>query len=230
MLKHGAIVAGTLLVSACVWSGAETGPLEHEHTVINLERPQLTRVRLMMGSGELEVNGGATSLADADFLYNVPAWKPDVAYHPGALTISHPSGSLGFRGNTKNHWRIGLNDGVPVEVVARLGAGEARLTLGSLDLRRVELNLGAGEADVDLRGTPKTSYSVSLHGGVGEARVHLPSHVAISANASGGIGSINVRGLEKRNGRWINARADDSPVLIELDIHGGIGEISIDAQ
>jgi len=52
----------------------------------------------------------------------------------------------------------------------------------------------------------------------------------ISATASGGIGDINVSGLEKRNGRWINPRSESAPVTIELDVHGGVGEIRIVAE
>ena len=104
------------------------------------------------------------------------------------------------------------------------------MNLGGLNLRNVELTVGAGEVDMDLRGQPTTSYSVSIHGGVGTAVVHLPSTVAISAKASGGIGDINVSGLEQRDGRWINPRATASPVTIDLDVHGGVGEIRLEAE
>jgi hypothetical protein len=104
------------------------------------------------------------------------------------------------------------------------------MNLGRLNLRNVELTVGAGEVDMDLRGQPTTSYSVSIHGGVGTAIVHLPLTVAISAKASGGIGDINVSGLEQRDGRWINPRATASPVTIDLDVHGGVGEIRLEAK
>jgi hypothetical protein len=90
--------------------------------------------------------------------------------------------------------------------------------------------MGAGEVEMDLRGNPVKSYRAEIHGGVGSATVYLPASVGISATASGGIGDINVRGLEKRNGRWINPRAGSALVTIELDVRGGVGEIRIVAE
>lgn len=233
-MRNAIVTAAVVVLSGCVWTHAETGPTEHEHTTIPFQTAALTRVRLVMGAGEIEVRGGATSLAEADFVYNVASWKPDVVFHPSngenALTITNRTQLSGGGRNTRNEWKIELNDTVPMDVSASLGAGEARLRLGSLDLRNLELSMGAGEADVDLRGNPTSSYRVSVRGGVGEATVRLPAHVAISAAASGGIGSINVKGLEKRNGRWINPRAMSSPVTIDVDVHGGVGEITIAAE
>ena len=71
---------------------------------------------------------------------------------------------------------------------------------------------------------------MQIHGGVGSATVRLPASVAISATASGGLGSIDVSGLEQRDGRWVNPRAGSSPVTIDLDVRGGIGEIKIVAE
>ena len=121
-------------------------------------------------------------------------------------------------------------DEVPLEVNAKLGAGEAHLDLGSLNLRGVTMDIGVGEVSVDLRGTPKTSYEVRVNGGVGEARITLPRTVGISANAKGGIGEIHVDGLEKRGERWVNPGHENDAVQITVDAKGGVGEIRIVAQ
>jgi hypothetical protein len=225
-------LAATMLSFACS-HGEPAGPLQHDHTVINLDRSELSRIRLTMEAGELHVKGGASKLAEADFTYNVAAWKPSVVQNlnrtPPELSITQATGGS-TSGNATNRWDLALNDQQPLELIAHLGAGEAHMNLGALNLRNVELTVGAGEVDMDLRGQPTTSYSVSIHGGVGTAVVHLPSTVAISAKASGGIGDINVSGLEQRDGRWINPRATSSPVTIDLDVHGGVGEIRLEAE
>jgi hypothetical protein len=219
-----------LLLAACNQDG-RIGREEHETKVLDLDKSELTRVELKMGAGELRVKGASPKLMEADFDYNVPGLKPQVDYHSTGvrsdIEISHPPGTAPH-GNSK--WDLRFNDSVLMDLVVQMGAGEAHLNLGSLNLRSVAFNLGAGEVDVDLRGNPKRSYDVQINGGVGQATIHVPSSVGISATAAGGIGDINVRGLEKRNGRWINPLHENAPVTIRLDVKGGVGQIDLVAE
>lgn len=223
----------TAAMSLTACQQARTGPTAHEHFAAPMDKAESTRVGLSMGAGTLTVKGGASDLVAADFTYNVPEWKPSTVQSVTAgqseIQISQGS-SNGSGGNTQNQWDVALNDTRPLTLITHVGAGEAHLTLGSLNLRRIELTIGAGEVDVDLRGTPTTSYTVSVHGGVGQATIHLPKTVAISASASGGLGDISAKGLEKRDGRWINPAVTSSPVTIDLEVHGGVGQIELDAQ
>ena len=66
--------------------------------------------------------------------------------------------------------------------------------------------------------------------GVGEATIYLPHDVGISARAEGGIGEISTKGLVDRNGRWINASQENSPITIRLDVKGGVGQINLIAE
>ena len=203
----------------------------HETKVLELDKSEVTRVELTMGAGELRVTGNSPKLLEADFDYNSPGWKPVVDYHStgvrGDIQISN-SASAAIHGESK--WNLRFNDSALMDLVVKMGAGEAHLNLGSLNLRSVAFNLGAGEVDVDLRGTPKRSYDVQINGGVGQATIHVPSTVGISATAVGGIGEVNVRGLEKRNGRWINPLQENAPVTIRLDVKGGVGQIDLVAE
>jgi hypothetical protein len=230
MLRRTLLAAGIAMLAGCT-EGVRLGPPEHETKVLDLDKSELTRVELKMGAGELRVNGGTPKLMEGDFTYNVPGWKPQVEYHSTGvrsdIEISHAPGAAPH-GNSK--WDLRFNDAVLMDLVVQMGAGEAHLNLGSLNLRSVAFHLGAGEVDVDLRGNPKRSYDVQIQGGVGQATVHLPSTVGISATAAGGIGEINVRGLEKRNDRWINPGHENAPVTIRLDVKGGVGQIDLVAE
>lgn len=210
-----------------------TGPVRHEAVHFDLDKSEVVRVELRMGAGELSVTGGSARLAEADFTYNVDAWKPRVDYHStgsrGDLTIAQPE-RLGGAGDVEYKWDVRLNDGVTMDVSAQLGAGKAQMDLGSMDLRGVEVQMGAGELTMDLRGHPKRSYDVRVQGGVGEATIRVPRDVGISASLQGGIGEIKTRGLEERNGRWINPAQRDSPVTIRLDVKGGVGQINLIAE
>ena len=199
--------------------------------MVELDRSELTRVELKMGGGELRASGGSTRLMEATFDYNLPGGKPQVEYHStGVRSDIEIFESAETFTNANETWNLRFNDSALMDFVAKIGAGEARLNLGSLNLRSVQVNLGAGEVEVDLRGNPKRSYDVQIHGGVGQATVYVPSSVGISATASGGIGEINVRGLEQRNGRWINPLHENAPVAIHLDVKGGVGQIDLIAQ
>jgi hypothetical protein len=107
------------------------------------------------------------------------------------------------------------------------GAGQARLNLGSLQLRTLAVHMGAGQVDLDLRGKPTKDYDVKIDGGVGQATVALPKGVGVWAEAHGGLGSINITGLEKKGDHWENDLYDKAKVNVKLQVNGGIGEIRI---
>jgi hypothetical protein len=228
MTRLASFVAALFLAS-CSFGG---GPTIQDHKTIEMDRSESTRLDLRIGAGELKVGGGAAKKLEADFAYS-EALKPTIESRTSGATseiaISQAEGGFSF-GNTTSRWDVRLNDSVPVEVVAKLGAGQADMNLGSLNLRGLNMDIGVGEVNVDLRGTPKKSYDVRINGGVGEAKVFLPRTVGITANAKGGIGEVNVEGLEKRGDRWINPGHENDPVQITLDARGGVGEISIVAQ
>jgi len=229
MLKPMLLTAGIVVLAGC-GNGVRPGPMEHETKALELDKSELTRVELKMGAGELRVSGGAPKLMEGKFDYNDAGSKPQVEYHSTGVRSDidiHPSGTV-QHGESK--WDVRFNDSVGMDLVVKMGAGEAHLNLGSMNLRSVAFDLGAGQVDVDLRGSPKRSYDVKIQGGVGQATVHLPKNVGISATAVGGIGEVNVSGLEKHNDRWINPGHENSPVTIRVDVKGGIGQIELVAE
>lgn len=218
-------------ITAC---GTEpTGDTRTVTRAIELDNADAVAVALVMGAGELRVDGGAPRLMDASFRFNVPSWEPVVSYNRdggrAALSVSQPNSSAP-RGRGENRWELKFNDTVPMDLRATLGAGEATLTIGTLNLQGVEINQGVGQLTVDLRGAPKRSYEARVNGGVGEARVRLPRDVGIVASAAGGLGGINVDGLEKRGDTWVNPQHEHDPIAIRLIVKRGIGEISIAAD
>jgi N-terminal domain of toast_rack, DUF2154 len=224
------IAVAALVASGCEFGSLATGETRRETQSIDLGKLDSARVVIRMSAGELRVQSGTPKMLEANFAYNVPDWKPVVDYRAngpaGDLTITQPDRSGGF-GDTVNTWELKLNDKVPLDVTASLGAGEADLQLGQMNLRSVEVNMGAGELKMDLRGEPKRDYNVRVQGGVGEATLYLPKDVGISARATGGLGEISADGLEKRDGVWINPERLNAPVTVHVDVKGGIGEIRL---
>jgi len=218
-----------LALSGCHVNTAPSGPKQHSNVNLELDKSEMVRAVLDIKAGEIKVRGGAAKLLEAGFDYDHPEWKPVVDYKNSSFRgeLRVEQGTNISLGSSENIWDLKFNDGVPLDLETKLGAGKADLKLGSLSLRSVSVKAGAGEVIVDLRGQPKRSYTVEVHGGVGEATVYLPKDVGVSASASGGIGSINTEGLTKRDGRWINPDQEHSSILVRVDVHGGVGEINL---
>ena len=214
------------VLGGCAFGSVTTGETRNETVSLDLDDSKNTSVRIRMGSGSLHVRSGTPKLMEGTFKYNVEEWKPVVDRRTGELSLSQPSSSASF-GNTVNDWDLTFTEQRPIEMKADLGAGEADLDLGKMDLTRVELNIGAGEVKMDLRGQPKHDISVEIRGGVGETVVYLPKEVGIAATATKGIGEISTEGLEQRDGVWVNPDRVGAPVTVRVDVKGGIGEIRL---
>ena len=232
-MKPVLLASAILTLCGCDINIDHGGPVEHTSQSIELDKSEMARVEIKIGAGELDLAGGSPKLAEATFDYNIPSWKPIMRYDASSfrsqLRIEQPAGRHGGS-NLTYKWNVKLNDKVPVDLMLDLGAGEARMDIGSMNLRTVQVNMGVGEIHLDLRGKPSREYSVNINGGVGHATVLLPSNVGIDAHATGGIGDISVRGLENRDGRWINAAHQNAPVTVHVDVKGGIGAIELIAE
>jgi hypothetical protein len=225
-------VPSLLLLASCNIEH-DAGPTQYESRTVEAAGAESVHVSLRMGAGEMRVTDGAQQLARADFSYNVPAWKPEVRYSKsgssGTLTIEQPKGSTHF-GNTRYTWELQLSNKIPMDLEIHFGAGQAKLDVGSLDLRGVDIDMGVGEVELDLRGRLKHSYNVNIKGGVGQATVRVPSDAGVYAEAHGGIGSINVRGLHKMGDHWESDSYTTAENKLRIEAHGGIGEIRIVAD
>ena len=226
-------LAASILLAGCTVDLGPTGPPQTESRSIDLDKTEMARAELKMGAGELRVRGGSTKLMEADFRFTRPLLRPDVRYDAsgfrGHLTIEEPSHSSG-RNHGDYSWDVRFNDDKPLDLLVHFGAGEARMDEGSLTMRSLDVNMGVGELRLDLRGTPKHDYDVSIRGGVGEATVYLPSSAGIFADAKGGIGGIQVRGLQQRDGHYVNDAYGHAAATIRLDIRGGVGAINLFAE
>jgi len=223
---------GFLSLVACGREWGPPGPERTETRSIDLDQSEEVRVDLKMGAGELRVSGGAEKLMEGRFTYNRLRLRPEISYSGGGfrghLVVEEPS-RVG--GSTQRYaWDVRLNNQKPLELYVNCGAGQSRLDLGDLMLRRVNVEMGVGELKMDLRGTPQKDYDVEIRGGVGEATVYLPENVGVEANAHGGIGGIQARGLDKRDGRYVNQAYGHAKTTVRLDIEGGIGAINLIAN
>ena len=211
------------------------GATQAETSAIPLDGAQAADVTLNMGAGKLTLAGGAANLLDGTFIYNVDAWKPVVTYYAtgstGTLTVKQ-AGANGFvrtPDNARNEWDLHLKDGVPLALTANMGAGESRLTLGSLNLSKLDVHTGAGEATVDLAGDWKQNLTATIEAGVGETTVKLPRDVGVRVTAAqSGLGKVHASGLTASGDTYTNAAYGHSPVTLDVTVQMGIGEITLE--
>lgn len=230
-LKPCLAVPAFLLLTGCIEITDEVYDPRTESESVELGGAEMVRAEFKMPAGELKVAGGGAKLLEAEFTYNTPSLKPEVAYNVtgfrGRLTIDVPGRKRTISSNLINRWNLRLSDDVPVDLHVTLGAGKCNLNLAGLSLRSVEVEMGAGNLDLDLTGDWERNFEVTVRGGVGEATVLVPRDVGVIAKAGGGLGNVSARGLSKRGDHYVNSAYDESPITIQLDIKGGIGEIKL---
>jgi len=201
-------------------------------STVALEGATSVEVGLKMWAGELELLGvDQDPLLEASFEFNRERNRPEVNYRligdKGRLEIRHVRRRGVQFGSTRNRWDLRLSRAVPVELTVDLGAGRSDLDLRGLELERVEIDMGVGEMTLDLEGGYGRSFDVKIDGGVGSGRIRLPYEVGVRVKVDGGLGSIDVHGLTKQGGAYVNDAYGKSAVTIEVDIDAGIGSLDL---
>ena len=249
-----AICALTFLLTACDLTDefrAEVGETVTETITVEREGAERVMVEVDMGAGELNIAGGAENLLEATITSNVAAWEPEVEYDVagelGTLTIAQPvEESLRIPdGDVVYRWELRLDDAVATELNVDLGAGDNRLDLSSLDLRRlalttgageveavlpgtlseVDVNAGAGDTTLDLSADWEQDLDAEIRAGVGRLTLLLPDNVGVQVAVDQGVGDLETAGLRQEGDFWVNEAFGDSPLTLEIDVASAVGKI-----
>lgn len=195
-------------------------------------------VEITFPAGELRVDDGAGGLMDATFTYNVEDWQPLVEYTvdggQGDLKVSQPGAEgvdnlpfLSTPGELVNDWTIQLSSGMPIDLSIQMGAGEATLLLGGLDLTELLVQTGAGITNLDLTGTWTHDVNVSVQGGVGDLRIDLPAEMGVRVNSSTALVAVSTSGLTEVDGGYVNDAYGTAPYTLTLDLEAGVGAVEL---
>ena len=218
-----ALVASLIMAGCHIDSDHRSGRSVTETRSAQLGNAKSVSVKVHMGAGELKLGGGASDLMDGDFTVERAGIEPEIDYHVsggrGTLSIRQPSGGKAD---------IRLKNDVPMELEVKLGAGKSELIVGSLELRKLDVSVGVGECTVDLAGDWKENLKATIKGGIGKATVLLPEDTGVRVKAHGGIGEIRRGPLEQKGGAFVNEAYGKSPVTLEVEVEGGIGEINLE--
>jgi hypothetical protein len=228
------LTAAVLL--AALFTGCEE-PRETatETRTVTLDGAARAEVSVRMGAGELRLRGAdQAALLEASFEFNRERLRPEVDYRvagdKGVLQVRHGRHRGISLGPTRNRWDLSLGTSVPLDLDVDLGAGRSDLDLRGLQLERLEINMGVGEMALDLRGPHAADFRVRIDGGVGSGKLQLPGEVGVRVKVDGGLGSVNVHGLRKEGGAYVNDAYGRSPVTIDVDIDAGIGSLELTCE
>ena len=229
-MRLSVILAFSILLSACeINFDSEPGQMRTIKESVDRKGAEMVRAEVAMGAGSLTISGGADKLLDAEFKTDRKNFKPDLRYDVssfrGVLNISEKGESRG--GNTTNDWTLRFDNGTPLDLHLRMGAGENKLNLKTLALRRVEVEMGVGQVDLDVSGDYKHSVEVSVHGGVGQATIHLPRNLGARVDAKGGIGGISTSNMRQEGGFYVNDAYGKHNLGMNVEVRGGVGEIRL---
>ncbi len=229
--KICSILAAISFCSACFQG--KVGDLKMESKSVEVGRAETVRVELNIGVGELRVGGGTKKLLEADFLYNVPQWKPEVKYDvqggQGVLSIKQRNFGSSAMGNARNEWNLFLSNKVPLYLKIQSGVGKSNFDLGGLMLTGLEVQTGVGETTIDMVGDWKKDLHASIKGGIGQLTLRLPDKTGVRVKAEKAIGSIQATGLRKEENIYLNDAFGKSKVTLDFQIQAGIGEIRLES-
>lgn len=225
------LALSVLLVSCDGGREMASGPPVTETKKGSIGKSEMLQADVKMPAGELRIDGVDGDEVSAEFRYSSGATPPtlrlDTSTFRARAVIEQGKGSVGAK---ENFWTVKLPNRVVTDLEVSVGAGEARMNLGSIDLRKVNLQMGAGKVVADFAGEPKRDYEVSIQGGVGECNLTLPKAAGIRVEAQGGIGSIDVSGLNKVGDKWESADFGAAKTKLRVSIQGGIGKISVNVR
>jgi hypothetical protein len=208
------------------------GRIRETSQVLSLEGAEAVEAEILMGAGELKLEGGADQLLEGEFRASDQDLLPEISYRvrgnaEGILRIEQDE-RTGRRlyDSYYNEWTIRLNSEIPLDLSLTMGAGDCSLDLEELNLQSFSLKMGAGEATLDLGSPPSQDVVLDIQGGVGQLTVILPPNTNIEADVSGGLGEINLSGLVGQNGSYQSEYQGSGPV-IRLQVEAGIGQLNL---
>ena len=224
------VVACSIFLSACeVNFDSESGQMRTVQESVDRKGADMVRAEVTMGAGTLNVSGGAKKLLEAEFKTDRKNFKPEIRYDVssfrGVLSIGEKGESRG--GNTTNNWTLRFDNDTPLELHLSMGAGENKLDLKTLSLRRVEVMMGVGQVDLDVSGGYKHSVEVKVNGGVGQATIRLPRDIGVRVDAKGGIGGISTSNMRQQGEYYVNDAYGKKGLGMNVIVRGGIGEIKL---
>lgn len=176
--------------------------------------------QLSMAAGLFEISGGAPEdelISGAVNTSGERGVRENFSVENGEASYSLKDDSVTIRigsGASNQHWVIQLNDQIPGELDATLGAGQLNLNLSGLEITQLDATVAAGEMVVDL--PQQGGFTGDLTTVIGKTVIRIPSNAAVEIEVDGIFPiSISGDGLT-RDGRVVKATGSGPVTRITL--------------
>lgn len=217
--RLGLLAASAFVLHAC----GEANAQEDWRTLNNSRQSDgedMLRVAVEYGAGTLSIGSGeAGMLYNARVHYDAEMFRPVVTYADRRLRLGvEGGGGRGGRSIRAGELDLKLSPEVPVELELKFGAADAKLDLGGLRVRRLDIQTGASRTMLSVpepnlevcrfaqiqvgaarfEGTGLGNLNaehLSVQGGVGEVTLDFTGAWAsgMTANIEMGLGSLTLR-------------------------------------
>jgi len=180
---------------------------------------QSLKVDVEYGAGLLLIGPAAKSvLYRASLRYDADAFSPKMDFGGGALHIGLGQGEIKGRKNIKGgQLDLRLGSEVPLDIDLKFGAAEARLELGGLQVRSLDVSTGASATTLSFS-RPNQGSCERVKFEVGAAKfeaIGLGNLNTRQLDVSGGVGEV----LLDFSGAW---RGD-----LEASVNMGLGALTL---
>ena len=229
----GGFSSGTVHVNSpftqTAWSTSNT-------TQFPLDGATSGNVSITMGAGEMTLNGGAADkdLMEISVFSKASEWQPEVSstlnnsVKTVRITDKGHTGKAWFAVDSPNRWEIRLSDQVPVAADVRIGAGDCRLVLGTLNLTSLNVHAGAGDTEIDFSRYHGGRFDAAIMHGIGDLTLRVPGSGNTRITIDQGVGDIAGSGFSMNNGAYVTAGFNPALPVNEIIVKQGVGDLRLE--
>lgn len=157
---------------------SRAGQIQQEQKKIASNGAESVLVQVLMKDGDLEVTSHrGEPLLDAQFAYNVQAWRPNISYvldaGSGKLTVRQPTRHRWMMGDSHNWWSLDLMQGPFIDLKVNHKNGPTQLDLGGLRLNSVNAQFEEGDWDLSINKAQSNLAKVEVASQQGKGHLEL---------------------------------------------------------
>lgn len=224
------ILAGAWLLLG-PWTGKRVR--QTDELSIPLQSAQEAAIDINHSVGVLKIQAGASpsNLMEGTFVGGVEH-RVDYSSQWASLNLSIPSNMVfGFpqvAGSEGLRWDLRFNNRIPLEIKLRTGAGENRVDLRSMLVRKVILETGASSSNIIL--PEKAGFTqVEVRAGVASVVLRVPQGVAGRIHMKSGLVGFKIdqNRFPVKGSGYESEDYDMAENKVEIMVEAGVGSIEI---